>query len=338
MIVTSSLTGGGAERSMNLLTNELLRRGWEISLVPINSSDPDLIEPKSKVFFLNRKWSSGLIGTMRSVVKFNRITFKWKPEIVILNCALPELLGSMMLTSASIIVLEHAKLPWVGRECLGRTVRRILKFRRAKWVAVSSHLRIWPSANSPQSILQNSISNLKIQNIDVNTPTPLKRLVFIGRLSAEKRPDWLLEISSKSGFPAIFIGDGILRSWLEDKLMSSNPLVSFQGYVRNPWKLLIPGDLLIVPSEWEGDGLVVIEAIQANIPILLSDIPDFRRFLFPDHNYADDCAAFVRSIELNSRDLNSLRIPQEISSKILYERTPVKVGNDWDRFLRTFDE
>ena len=36
MVVTNSLAGGGAERSMNLLVNELASRGMALSLVPIN--------------------------------------------------------------------------------------------------------------------------------------------------------------------------------------------------------------------------------------------------------------------------------------------------------------
>jgi glycosyltransferase involved in cell wall biosynthesis len=337
MIVTSSLTGGGAERSMNLLANELLRRGWDVSLVPINSSEPDLIEPKCELFLLNRRWQSGLFGTIKSIVAFNRIAITWKPEIVILNCALPEMFGSMMLVHSSIIVLEHAKLPWVGRESLGRSVRRILKLRGARWVAVSSHLKIWPSKNLPSAILQNSISSLEMELNDNSTFSDIKRLVFIGRLSAEKRPDWILDISSKSGIPAIFIGDGRLRSELEGKLNSSNSSVEFQGFVRNPWNWLTLGDLLIVPSEWEGDGLVIIEALRANVPMLLADIPDFRRFLFPNHHYAADCDAFVQSIGVNARDLNSLRIPAEIRLRILFERTPVNVGSQWENYLRKLD-
>lgn len=338
MIVTSSLTGGGAERSMNLLANELHQRGWKVFLVPINASEPDLIEPKCKVFLLNRRWQSGFFETIKSIVAFNRIAIKWKPEIVILNCALPELFGSVMLGHPSIIVLEHAKLPWVGRELLGRSVRRILKLRGARWVAVSSHLKIWSSNNLPDAILQNSISSLEIQINNVSTFYELKRLVFIGRLSAEKRPDWILEISSKSGIPAFLIGDGTLRSVLERKLNSSNSLVKFQGFVRNPWNWLTPGDLLIVPSEWEGDGLVIIEALRANVPMLLADIPEFRRFQFPDHNYAIDCDAFVRSIRAKTEDLDSLRIPAEIRSQILLARTPVNVGSKWESYLQKFDE
>jgi len=336
MIVTSSLTGGGAERSMNLLANELLRRGWEVSLVPINSSQPDLIEPQCEVFPINRKWSSGFFDIIKSIVEFNRIAIACKPEIVILNCALPELFGSMMLRCPSIIVLEHAKYPWVGRESLGKFVRRVLQLRGAKWAAVSSHLKIWPSNILPDRVLQNSISRLETQNSKLDNFSTLKRIVFIGRLSIEKRPDWILEISSKTGIPAIFIGDGSLRAELESKLDNSKSSVNFQGYVRNPWSWIIPGDLLIVPSEWEGDGLVIIEALQSNIPILLSDIPEFRRFHFPDHNYAPDCQAFVHSIQANAGDLNSLRIPVEVSSQILLARTPVNVGGNWHEFLQGF--
>ncbi len=47
-IVTNSLSGGGAERAMNLVCAELsesLKNEIEITLVPINNGPKDLVEP-----------------------------------------------------------------------------------------------------------------------------------------------------------------------------------------------------------------------------------------------------------------------------------------------------
>ena len=44
MIVTNSLSGGGAERSMNIVSNEMHMRKWPTILVALNSGPRDLVE------------------------------------------------------------------------------------------------------------------------------------------------------------------------------------------------------------------------------------------------------------------------------------------------------
>ena len=45
-IVTNSLSGGGAERAMNLLADNLGKfENFNVMLIPINAGPPDLIQP-----------------------------------------------------------------------------------------------------------------------------------------------------------------------------------------------------------------------------------------------------------------------------------------------------
>ena len=88
MIVTNSLSGGGAERSMNLLANELTKRGWPVSLVPINSGKPDQVVPVCSVFPLNRIWNGSFLNTVVAFWNFNKVVNSWKPDIIVLNCDL----------------------------------------------------------------------------------------------------------------------------------------------------------------------------------------------------------------------------------------------------------
>ena len=158
MIVTNSLTGGGAERSMNLVCNELSRRGWPIALVPINSGPPDQVRPLCDVFALERQLGTGLINTLQAARRFNQIVKSWKPDVLILNCALPELFGATLYNSQQLVVLEHSSNPWVNRNFMGRVIRKILSFRKTKWIEGSAHLNIWPSGNKPLFVLQNQVT------------------------------------------------------------------------------------------------------------------------------------------------------------------------------------
>lgn len=334
MIVTNSLTGGGAERSMNMVSNELTKRGWPIALMPINSGEPDLITPTCEVFPLNRQWRGGVFNTLSAIIKFNQVVRSWKPDILVLNCDLPELFGALLLRRQVIVIVEHVNFPWSTRVKIGKIVRNILSARGGVWVAVSSHLGIWPTGKSPYAILQNPLTP-SIETIQRTAITShLKRLVYIGRLSSpQKRPELMLKIGVASGTDVEIIGDGLMRDTLQEEVLAKKLRVKFSGQIRDPWSHVQSGDLLIVPSAYEGDGLVVIEGMQKGIPMLLSDIPDFRRFGLPERNYCQTTDDFISRINEYRDDLGLLVVSEDVEGPILASRSLQVVGDSWEKFL-----
>jgi glycosyltransferase involved in cell wall biosynthesis len=334
MIVTNSLTGGGAERSMNLVCNELIRRGWPVSLVAINSSEPDLIAPTGEIFLLNRKWPGNIVGTFSSFYKFIRVVFTWKPDVVILNCDLPELFGALLPRRQRLVVVEHSNPAWTTRLAFGRIIRTFLRMRNVTWVAVSAHLQIWPRRTKPHYVLENPLTPSIEHFEELNTSSDFRRLVYVGRLaSTQKRPEWILEIGSLTSLEVLIIGDGDARQALQAQADSKQLKIEFTGYVRDAWSLVEPGDLLVVPSAWEGDGLVVIEGMRRGIPMLISDISDFRRFDLPNKNYCQNVEDFVKRINEYRNSLDLLVVPKDKKDLILTSRSLDAVGDAWESFL-----
>jgi glycosyltransferase involved in cell wall biosynthesis len=333
MIVTNSLSGGGAERSMNLLANELTKRGWPVSLVPINSGKPDQVVPVCSVFPLNRIWNGSFLNTVVAFWNFNKIVNSWKPDIIVLNCDLPELFGALLFGTHKLVAVEHSSRPWGRRKLLGRIVRRILKLRKTHWAAVSTHLNIWPSGDKPNAVLQNSIL-LPRESDSRFADSVIKRLIFIGRLSREKGPDLALEIAKLTKLKLVIIGDGLMRQELEKRAQQDSTQAFFLGWLEAPWVEIQPGDLLIVTSSFEGDGLIVIEGLAHGIPMLLSDISDLRRFNFPERNYGKDLNDFVALCENFRHKLHDLRVPEEISTGILEARSIETISTEWENFLK----
>lgn len=337
MIVTNSLTGGGAERSMNLVCNELVRRGWVVSLVPINSSAEDQVIPICRTFELNREWKGGVISTISAFLKFNRVVRSWKPDVIVLNCELPELFGAFSTKRNSLVVLEHASIPWAHRRLLGWIVRQILLLRKTTFAVVSEHLSVWPTSNKPNAVIENPLTpmNFNESRSAKTTQSKIERLVFIGRLTPQKRPEIALEISRLTSTNLIVIGDGYLREPLMNKAAQESIKVRFIGRIENPWLELRAGDVLIVTSLHEGDGLVVIEGLQHRIPMLLIDIPDLRRFNFPDENYCSDLEDFISRINIFTNNPSPLIVPSILAEKILSGRSMKAVGNKWEEFLNS---
>ena len=184
---------------------------------------------------------------------------------------------------------------------------------------------------------------IKESNIEIlsrnhqNHIQELNRLAFIGRLSPEKRPEVVIQVAKQSKQKLVIIGEGLLRTELEEKVRSESLNVDFLGRLDEPWTEIMIGDLLIIPSAFEGDGLVVIEALQQGIPILLSDIFDFRRFEFSENNYCKEIGDFVQKINTFKNDLTPLIVSSEISEPILKSRSIEIVGDAWEAFLNEID-
>jgi glycosyltransferase involved in cell wall biosynthesis len=334
IIVTNSLTGGGAERSMNMLANELMYQGFIVGLLPINSGPADQINPLCEVMPLNRKWPGGLRDTITAYLKFNQIISKWKPDILVLNCDLPELFGALLLESLPLVIVEHTSFPWNKRKRLGLIVRKILSFRGASWVAVSSHLETWPNGSSFMGIIPNPIDR-ELEKPKLENNVALKRLIFIGRLSLEKRPEWLLEIARHLPYSIEIIGDGVLRKELENSVFKENLSIKFLGQQLRPWDLINKGDLLLIPSQYEGDGLVLIEAMLHRCPVLVADIPDLRRFNLEESNYCLGPEDFISTIVKFAKNLDPLVIPSDLCQAELSSRSISSVGERWAILLKT---
>jgi glycosyltransferase involved in cell wall biosynthesis len=335
LIVTNSPGGGGAERAMHLLANVLHDHGFPIVVVQVNKEGKDSVELRSGVHNLGRDHKSGALSLLMAISRFRRCVRFYKPKVLVLNCDLPELLALFLPSEIPLIVVEHANPAWSTRILLGRLVRFLHIRRNTTFVAVSDHLKIWPNMLTPSSVNENLV--LTDDNFKVESSGSIKRLLFVGRLaSIQKRPEVVLEISAAMGIPAVFIGHGPALPSLQSLANKLSIKADFIGFMGDPWSAIQAGDLLIVPSKFEGDGLVVVEALARRIPILLSDIPDFRRFNLNERNYCIDLEEFIRRATEYRDDVAGLVASEILAEFILGMRAPTAVLAKWKKVFESF--
>nr|WP_288465919.1 glycosyltransferase [uncultured Pseudomonas sp.] len=108
----------------------------------------------------------------------------------------------------------------------------------------------------------------------------------VGRLVTEKGFDLLLNASSQwlKSHPEdqlVIVGEGPERKNLAALAIQLGiaEQVSFTGHVFTASRLYRAFDLLCIPSQQEGLGLVLPEAIIAGVPVLATDLPVFREQL-----------------------------------------------------------
>ena len=330
LILTNSFSGGGAEKSMSILHREFLGLGFNSKLCALMLGDkPEQIEEGIQ---LSRKWKSGIFATLNNFLQYYKVLEEFKPNYVIANCELSEMY--IALTPQwfeKVVVVEHTTFPWRGRRFLGVVVRLILRARRVSWATVSKRSElIWPLRHKATYIANPIVATKEFTSN--STKISCTGFVCIGRLVSSKRTDWVLRLGKELNVPVLVIGDGILR----DELREEFPEADFLGFQDSPWSFLDYGQLLIVPSDFEGDGLVVAEAILQRIPVLLRKTKDFESFNLPEMNYFSD-EQQLREITMDACESGLERyIPSEsLKDRLFEERDPKKVAMRWVNFLET---
>ena len=140
----------------------------------------------------------------------------------------------------------------------------------------------------------------------------------------------ILDAVTKTGKSLSVFGTGTLEEELKNKY---SDVASFNGFIENPWQSISPSQTIIVGSEYEGDGIVVAEAILAGIPILLRDIQDLRRFELSDDSYFKNRKELERKIEQASTNPDIFRANRITREKLFTERSLEVVFSKWKTFI-----
>ena len=334
LILSNSISGGGAERSSNLISNLLSINGYQVYLQTFKHSQEDFIKLKVEHSCLNLKKRSNVLEILRVIITLRKKISIFKPTHIIVNCELPEFFSVFTRGNHKLIIVEHTTRPWLFMPLLGKFVRLLLKFKKAKWVSDSSNLPIWMGPKIPDMIIPNLVYAERESYKSISHYKHITRLVFIGRFAVQKNPLALCQIAKITDLPVLFVGDGILRGKIDAECSELGIEHEILGFSSNPWEFINEGDVVVVPSLWEGDGLVVLEALQLGLPILLLEIPDLRRLNLPKVNYFRDINECANKIISNYFSVANLRVSAKETEAILKNRSPDHIFGLWDSFLK----
>lgn len=307
-----SLSGGGAEKATFDLA-KVLSEHYDVHFIgiyqPKDRFEFSKTDVKVHALIKNNDSQSKIIKIWLFLVAYFRF-IKYvnlnKPYIIHANCEAPELILALTFGKFRRFVTIHVDEQWKFAKFLGQLVRKLLFLEKTKFVVVSTHIKTVYGLNNPNcdfipNILSGDLSNF--YNFRENKPlagNPIKGIAFVGRLHKQKNPFMVLEFAIQTQLPLILVGSGSLLKKILDEATSRNfHKITVFPFDNKPWEKIPSDYLTLVPSIYEGDGLVAFEALTLHRPVLLSRIAAFERFQLPTRFYFNDIKDLVENNDFN---------------------------------------
>jgi len=283
--VITTIERGGAEKQLLTLARLQKNTGREVTVIPLKGT-LDLLQEfeESGVNVNTDLMGRGFFFQIRILRQF------FKNNVSIIHAHLPraELIASIAKSNQALVISRHNAEPFFpgAPRWFSRTLSRFVTSRSRKGIAISD-----------------AVLNYLIQEREISRKFSLSTIYYgyepsfsqesarvdfgfssgpvlgtIGRLVPQKDYDTLLHafkltLADFSTANLIILGDGYLLPRLQELAKNLGILdrVHFLGKKPNVLQYLDSLDLFVLASKYEGFGLVLLEAMSCNVPIVASN-------------------------------------------------------------------
>lgn len=286
LMINNSLSGGGSERVMVMLTNEFVKRGYDVDMIlcATLSNETYVIDPKVKLLrFDSRKlkgplfvwaWYRFIRKVLRKEKYVKVISFLRNHNVVTLLAAKG--------TRNKVIVSERnnpfankrkVDLFHIGEQLLYPTADAVV------FQTKDIQKRYKYSIRKKSCVIPNPV-NPDIISINRCHDNPDKIIIAAGRLHKQKNYPLLLKsfrIFSDlyPEYRLCIYGKGELEHELKElvKLLKIEDKVEFKGYVNDINEMMRTASMFVISSDYEGISNSMVEALAIGLPTIATDCP-----------------------------------------------------------------
>ena len=298
---------GGAEKVALLLANEFIKQGFKVDMVLSKAQGEFLLELNSQIRIVD--------------LKADRIRYVFKPLLKYFKSEKPDVVLASMwpLTLLAVVAFKSAKLPGsvIVSDHTTFSQAPLMQKRSMRWFFKYSLSLVYPFANAIVTVTDGvaddlcGLGGLKRKSITVIfNPVELntdlcpedegfrhwknykgKKIIAVGALKKEKDYPALLEAFSllikKEDAYLTILGQGDLLADLKALAVKLEiaERVNFAGFSRNPSAWMASSDLLVLSSNCEGFGNVLIEAMSVGRPVVSTDCQSGPREILENERY-----------------------------------------------------
>lgn len=304
LFLIESLSGGGAEKVLTVLTKHIDKECFDVTVCTVSDIGVYRDEIKQRIRYcsiLGNIQNKSLIGKLIYKIKYQAI-YKILPmwlvyklfvpkgfdvEIAFVEGYVTKLLSASNEKSSKIawVHIDLLKNPWTQNIKVYRSVseERYCYTKFDKIVCVSDTVKDnFVKKFGLQNVMRiyNPIDKDEIlEKAKIHCEYPQSescfKLITIGRLVPQKGYDRLLRVMKKikeDGLKCnlLILGDGEMRVQLSNYIKKNNlsDSVILGGFKKNPYKYLRKADCFVCSSRSEGFSLVIAEAMMLGIPVI----------------------------------------------------------------------
>lgn len=289
IFIINSLQSGGAERVVATQANNLNRAGYGVTILFLRQRVQYELDPEIQLVFLTDKESFKLrdytLNLVKLTVQIGRKIdeIEKQGEIVLITSHLlfPHLVTRLSRYDKKTIYVQHCVqgiVPYAQKLWYKWLLHWLYGGRQIVCVSddLCKELREVYGVRTPA--MQTIYNPINFADLDCKMAEPLVYsrpfFLFCGRLTPQKRPERVIETFYQGKFfehyDLVILGEGELRESLE-RLVSKYGLekrVVFMGWESNVYKWMHAASLLLLTSDWEGLGMVLIEALYCGCPVV----------------------------------------------------------------------
>ena len=305
MIISQSLTGGGAEKvAANLSLG--LKDSDNVILLTYQKDLREYYHAGKRINISSN--SNSLLGKFFQAIK--RIVliayYKNKYQIdkaisFVPQCDYPNIISSFFTECVAIIeVSSNSSIAFTGY--FGRIIRKYIISKASKIVVVSNGIRQdlinnWHLPSNKITTIFNSVDIGYIQNAKQQHCSEIIEGEYIIAMGSFRKPKghWHLikafaAVRNKlhTDCKLLILGDGPYRDKYCElmNVLGLDDSIVMPGFVENPFAYIAKSQFMVFSSVYEGFGNAIIEAMVCGVPVISSDC-DFgpREIIAPDTDY-----------------------------------------------------
>lgn len=277
LFACNELRGGGTEKVVTTLTNYLLSKEHEVHLIIFNNIIEVDIHEKLNLHIVDVKLKYQKINNLRSKIK---ILEKDIPFDLIISNNTETDYYMRKLNHPNIFFCIHTTFSkaYLDNKSYIKKLRRLIRFhfryKNQNIITVCNGVKddlinkVYIKPKTIRTIYNPiDVNETKKLALEENIIKEKDYIVHVANYGDMKRYDLLISAYKESNIDEklVLVGNRVKENTYElvEKLGLENKII-YTGYVKNPYPIIKNAKLLVVSSDFEGFGMVIIEALVLN--------------------------------------------------------------------------
>lgn len=309
VLVINCLQGGGAERSVLTLGQGFYELGFDVHIVRFKPLVEYDLNPNLNYHLVRFKPYKLIPGETRRYKVFARVIDHYisdnigKPNIVLSNLEHADrVMAHSQLPNIMYVIRNNIahKYDLIDNPQNDSKVEKLKKiYNKHPCICISKGveevLQNYLGKQIVSKVIYNAFDKSEIETM-ANKPAkllpqhikPKQYLLHVGSFKHQKAHNVLIEAYAKSSmkYPLVLLGQGQLLEKMKvlTKTLNISDKVIFLGFDKNPYPYIFHATGLVLASNFEGFGRVILEAIALNTPAISTDCPSGPSELLPTKN------------------------------------------------------